>query len=271
MMITATLTLLTALGCGPPAATRPDPPATAPARPQQAPDTDAADDLLRRVEASAADLRDFRAAIRYWKYDSVLDRNEERLGEVLYEVKPGGGRRFAILLEYLIVGDRELDRPKHYVFDGTWLAEIDQRNKQFIKRQVVPPGSDFDPLKLGEGPFPMPVGQPADEVRARFDVTLRDVPQDPTLKTHLQGRRVEGVRLVPKATASEARDFRDVEIFYDHDTLIPVGICAVETNGDRRTVVLSEPKRNLGIDESLLSIEVPDKAGWQIDVQPWRE
>jgi len=35
--------------------------------------------------------------------------------------------------------------------------------------------------------------------------------------------------------------------------------------------VLSEPKRNLGIDESLLSIEVPDKAGWQIDVQPWRE
>ena len=34
--------------------------------------------------------------------------------------------------------------------------------------------------------------------------------------------------------------------------------------------VLRDPKRNEGVDESKLSVEVPDRSEWQIDIQAWR-
>ncbi len=230
------------------------------------------DMLLDKLERSAADLRDFVADLSYVKWDSVLGRNETRLGELIYQVKPDGTRRFAILLQRLIVSGRARDRSKHYIFDGSWLVEIDHDNKMFLKRQIVPPGRRFDPLKLGEGPFPLPVGQPRDEVRARFDVTLLKSPQDKMLAKQLASRAVDGLLLVPKPGSAQAGDFEQVELFYDRDTALPVGICLTETNGDRKTVILRDLRRNRGVDEAKLSIEEPDaRAGWNVDITPWQE
>ena len=233
-------------------------------------DPETADDLLARLERSASDLRDFQAGVTYWKWDSVLERDEIRQGEVVYQVDPvNGTKRFAILLERLIVGNRARTLRKHYVFDGTWLVEIDHDSRMFIKRQIVPPGKRFDPLKLGEGPFPLPIGQTRDEVRARFEVERLDRPRNETLAKRLSGKRVDGLRLVPKPHTPQAKDIREVEIFYDAATLLPVGISLREIDGDRKTVVLQDVQRNAGVDAGKLSIEEPDPAEWHIDVQPW--
>jgi outer membrane lipoprotein-sorting protein len=228
------------------------------------------DELLERLERSHADLRDFQADIVYHKWDNVLKRPEIRTGEVIYQVKPGGTKRFAILLENLIVGNRSRKHRKHYVFDGSWLVEIDRESKIFIKRQVVPPDEQFDPLKLGEGPFPLPVGQPAEEVRARFNVRRLHEPQDETLAERLAGRDVDGLLLVPKPDTPQAKEFERAEIFYDRESLLPVGVSVTEANGDRKTVILTNLKRDAGVDESKLSIEEPDALdGWRIDVEPF--
>jgi hypothetical protein len=229
------------------------------------------DELLDRLERSHADLRDFQANIVYHKWDSVLQRNEIRSGEVLYQTKPRGTKRFAILLERLIVRNRSRAHRKHFVFDGSWLVEIDHEAKIFIKRQIVPPDKQFDPLKLGEGPFPLPVGQPRDEVRARFKVRRLHEPTDELLAERLAGQPVEGLHLAPKPGTPEAEDFEQAELFYDRETLLPVGISVTEANGDRKTVLLSKLKRNAGIDEGKLSIEEPDPREWRIDVRPWEE
>ena len=77
-------------------------------------DPETADDLLARLERSASDLRDFQAGVTYWKWDSVLERDEIRQGEVVYQVDPvTGTKRFAILLERLIVGNRARTLRKH--------------------------------------------------------------------------------------------------------------------------------------------------------------
>ena len=239
-------------------------PVTGPAR---APDP--VDELLEKLERAADDLRDFSANIRYDKWDAVLERTEIRTGKVIYQVdQADGSKRFAILLERLIVGNRARNQRKHYIFDGSWLVEIDHDAKVFIKRQIVAPDKQFDPLKLGEGPFPLPIGQPKDEVLARFDVQRIDAPKEGLLKNLSD---VYGLRLTPKPNTPEAEDFQRVDLFYDRQTLLPTGINVLEVNGDHKTVRLRNLRRNQGVDEDKLSIKTPDpKQGWHIDVRPWR-
>ena len=227
-----------------------------------------AGDLLLLLERSADDLRDFEADLTYYKWDALLEQRQIRTGHLIYQVRPAdGSKRFAIIFERLFVGARARDHRKHFIFAGGWLVEVDHEMKQFIKRQIVPPGRHFDPLKLGEGPFPLPIGHPRDEVLARFEVALAEVPADGLL-SKLSG--VYGIVLTPKPGTREAKDLARAELFYDRETLLPRGINVVETNDDTKTVLLRDLKRNLGVDERKLDTSVPDPKEWQIDIRPWR-
>ncbi len=258
-------------------ASLPHEPPTTQAQPEA--DPDPVEDLLDRLERSSADLRDFQARIRYDIWDAVTEEKQIRSGELIYQVDPDdGSRRFAILFDTFIFGNRQEKEAKHYIFADGWLVEIDHERKQFIKRQIVAPGKTFDPLKLGEGPFPLPIGQPKNEVLARFDVKLLDAPSDPFLAKLLTDRDVEGMVLFPKPNTPEAEKFQRVELFYDRETMLPIGINAVAADAidpsdpnsrNRKMVLLSDLKRYEGVDEAILSIEEPDKREWDIDIRPW--
>jgi hypothetical protein len=244
-------------------------PASAPA-PQIAPQLDwDVETLLDKLERSAADLNAFTAKVTYQKEDSVLGRLETRTGELIYRLDASNDEKsFAILFEWTIINGRKRQDHKHYIFNGRWLAEIDHANKQFIKREIVAPGRKLDPLKLGEGPFPLPVGQPKAEVLARFDVTKAALPDAGLLKD-LQN--VDGLLLVPKPGTPESDEFAKVELFYDRQTLLPVGI-NTESKGDRKTIKLTEIRRNPELDEAALqklNIQEPDPGEWRVDVRPW--
>ncbi len=253
-----------------------EPPTT---QPQPEVEPDPVEDLLDRLERSSADLRDFQARIRYDIWDAVTEEKQIRSGELIYQVDPDdGSKRFAILFDTFIFGNRQEKEAKHYIFADGWLVEVDHNRKQFIKRQIVAPGKTFDPLKLGEGPFPLPIGQPKTEVLARFDVKLLDAPSDPLLAKMLTDRDVEGMVLFPKPNTPEAEKFQRVELFYDRKTMLPIGINAVAADAidpddpnsrNRKMVLLMDLKRNEGVDESTLSIEEPDKRQWDIDIRPW--
>jgi hypothetical protein len=230
----------------------------------------AINDLLDRLEKSAADLRSFTGNIQYEKEDPLLGRKELRAGNLIYHHDPESREKsFAILFEKAIINGRQSGEAKHYIFNGRWLAEVDHNNRQFIKREIVPPGKQLDPLKLGEGPFPLPIGQPKADVLARFDVTVASMPSEGLLKI-LQN--VDGVSLAPKPGTREAKDFTKVDLYYDRETLLPVGIRTTEVNGDRKTVRLLDVKRNpkLTADQlAKLDIKEPDPRTWRIDVRPW--
>ncbi len=253
-----------------------EPPTT---KPLQEAEPDPVEDLLDRLERSSAELRDFQARIRYDIWDAVTEEKQIRSGELIYQIDPDdGSKRFAILFDTFIFGNRQEKEAKHYIFADGWLVEVDHNRKQFIKRQIVAPGKTFDPLKLGEGPFPLPIGQPKNEVLARFDVKLLDAPSDPFLAKMLTDRDVQGMVLFPKPNTPEAETFQRVELFYDRETMLPIGINAVAADAidpsdpnsrNRKMVLLSDLKRNEGVDEAILSIEEPDKREWDIDIRPW--
>jgi len=265
---TAVVALATLAACAGSEVNEGPPPSSQPASRPASPGTAVA--LLDRLETATEGLRDFRADVTFFKWDDVLQRREIRSGEIVYQQRPDDqSKRFAILVKRLIIGRRQDTQNKRYIFDGSWLVEIDYDNRVFIKRQIVPPGERFDPLALGEGPFPLPLGQRRDEVLARFEVSLLDGSSDKGLDAFLAGKSVLGLLLVPKPSTTQAREIDQVEIFYDAATLLPVGIHLTETNGDRKTVLLRNLRRNEGIDESTLSIEQPD--GFDVDVIPWRD
>ncbi len=244
------------------------------ATPPESVTVDPTEALLDRLETSAADLRGFTANVYYEIFNDLLARREIRLGELIYAVDPATGtKRFAVLFDALIVNNRRTDRLKHFVFDGQWLAEIDEEQKTFTKQQIVPPGRHLDPLKLGEGPFPLPVGQPKEEVLARFDVSpLNALPEGP-LSALVEKFELDGLLLIPKPGTEEAKDDERVEIFYDRSTLLPVGIRLLQTNGNIKTVRLSDPVRNpvLTPEElAKLSIEDPDPREWTVSTRAWQ-
>lgn len=260
----------------------PTAPPPAPSNPQQPPPQEPAaaqptvrgnpvDSLLDKLERSAADLNAFTAKVTYDKQDAVLDRLERRTGELVYRLDPQTKRKtFAILFDSVIAGQRKRNDLKHYIFDGRWLVEINHKEKQFIKREIVAPGKELDPLKLGEGPFPLPIGQARADVLARFDVTPAEVPQEGPLKDL---KNVEGLTLVPKPGTREARDFAKVVLFYDKQTSLPIGIHTMEPDGgDEKTILLGDVQRNPQLDEAALgklNIHEPDPREWKIDVRPW--
>lgn len=234
---------------------------------------EAAEALLERLEAGARDLTGFTARITYTKEDALLGRREIRTGELIYQVEPATGRkRFAALFDGIVIGQRKESRLKHFVFDGQWLAEIDHRNKQFIKRQVVPPGRQLDPLKLGEGPIPIPIGQPRQAVLERFEVRSLEPPVEGPLAGLAGDFHLNGLRLTPRAGTPMAEDVERVDLFYDQATGLPVGVLLLDVNGDRKIVRLAEPVRNpelTAAQEEKLRIETPDPKSWQISVEPW--
>ncbi len=239
--------------------------------------------LLDRLEHSADDLRNFRAKVRYDKWEAFLESRQIRGGELVYEVDEcDGSKRFAITFTQLVVDDARLEQRKEYIFDGGWFVEKDHQQKLFIKRQIVAPGEEFDPLKLGEGPFPLPIGQPKEEVLARFDVKLLDTPSDAVLASLFERAKVEaeGLELTPKPGTPEAEDFHRVELFYDSTTLLPVGIVIFDAEAfdlddpdgrDRTMAFMFDHQRNQGVDAAVIDITTPKAdAGWQIDVRPWQ-
>ena len=256
------------------------PPATAPApvpidgdpvpAPAEAADDPAAD-LLTVIEESGRTLAGFTAAIYYETEDALLGQKVIRQGSILFRRDPDtGNKSFAILFDFTIVNRRKDRHPKHIIFRDGWLVEIDHENRQFVKRQVVAPGEDIDPLRLGEGPIPLPIDQTRESVLSRFVVSLIDLPEDGPLARLRGGADVDGLHLVPKAGAPVAKDFASVDLFFDRETRLPAGVTVIKPNGDRKTARLTDLRRNPPFDaEDLAKLDIaePRGEGWRIDVR----
>jgi hypothetical protein len=133
----------------------------------------------------------------------------------------------------------------------------------------VPDGTRLDPLRLGEGPMPLPVGQRADDVRRRFTVALAPAPDAPLLK---RLEEVQGLVLVPKPGSGVDEDFEEVRVWYDLRTFAPVGVVATMKGGDTKTVLLRDVAVNAGLDaaaKAMLDRAVP--TDWRRDVRPFRK
>jgi len=228
--------------------------------------------LLDQLEASGKSLDAFTADLKFIVVEALEGDRVIRDGTMVYRVDDDRiGKSFAILFDARTVNKRKREDKKHYIFSGRWFAEIDPEEKLFIKREVVAKGERFDPLKLGEGPFPLPIGQSRAEVLERFDVSWAELPENGALAKLRGVVEVDGFTLVPKPETTYAEEVARLDLFYARDTGLPVGIHMIAPNGDDKTVRLDNARRNpvLTAEElARLDIRDPDPTVWKVDIRP---
>jgi len=244
-------------------------PAPAPAAAPAARFADA-DALLTAVERTSDSLRDFRANITLETTDDVTGDTERRLGQLVFVQEEGkpATRRFAVVFEKFIDGSGRMDeRPVRYIYADGWLTEADFKQRTLVRRQLARAGEQYDPLKPGEGPVPLPIGQRRADVLARFDASLATAP-DSTLLLK-SARPMVGVRLKPKPGMAD-RDLVEASVWYDAQSLVPVGVESQRKSG-RTVVSLRDATMNGGIDaaqQALLSLAEKVTTGWRVDERP---
>ena len=106
---------------------------------------------------------------------------------------------------------------------------------------MLKPGEKMNLLKLGEGPFPLPIGQKKEDVKKLFDVTL--VPPAKTDAADLAD--TIHLRLTPKEGTRFARKFGAIDIWVSRKSNFPIRIDTTAPGGsDHQTTKLQELKIN---------------------------
>lgn len=242
-----------------------------------------ADSLLTALETAGQDIRRLSATVRYVKTFAIQGDQQQRDGKLMFISEPGVGgtaptRRFAIIFDRYEIGRRVEDPStgflEKYIFDGEWLAEVRPLDKEFIRRQIVPPGQRWDPLALGEGPFPIPIQQKRAEILSRFDAELVDG-LDGVEERALRGIAGKCYQLVltPRADAGE-QDLRSIRVWYQKDTLLPRLARTVSKADDESFVALRDIGLNAEAEvvESEITTEPPaERSGWDITQESFRE
>jgi hypothetical protein len=180
-----------------------------------------------------------------------------------------------VQIETLVLGGRMEKKPESYIFDGEWLIEKRPLEKQAIKRRIVPPGEKFDPLKIGEGPFPIPIGQKKADILARYDARLDEVSEGLDSDEHRQfAQGSTQIVLTPKPGADDK--FEEIRLWYkpaedvDGNPYLPRMARTLSVDGDVSVIRLINMQANAAIPDDVLSTEIKGD-GWTVQEKEFRE
>lgn len=220
--------------------------------------------ILDALDQVGQGLKDFDARVSMGQSDDVSGEDLVRTGRVCYRVGADGKSDVMVDFDKRINGKRIQDKRVQYLLNDGWLTDRDYERKVEIRRQVVKPGQKINLLKLGEGPFPLPIGQKREDVLAVFDVSKVAVGKDdPKDTVHL--------KLTPKKGSSFEQKFKSIDVWVDAKTHFPVRIQTLDKNETTtRTTDLSNIRINPGLKDS--DFELP-KIGddWQRTQEEYRD
>jgi len=216
---------------------------------------------LDRIEEQAAQVKTLHANIVYDRVQQLVGDRQRRFGTLVYETGPPA--RFAVHFDRLLLDQRLDHQDRWYIFDGVWLIERLDTEKQFFKRQVNP-RPEGDPalappnsLSNGAGPFPLPMAHQKDQILSRFHVDLgENSVDDPEDSIHLH--------YVPKPNASIR--FTQMDIWYDRQTLQPIRARTVDDSQNESIVRFTDIRLNELVDAGIFDISEPTQPGWQVEV-----
>jgi hypothetical protein len=216
--------------------------------------------VLHALEQRGESVKDLKAKIEWQVLDQVINDKQVKFGELLFKRdKPRD--KFLVKFTRTVVEDQVIDKPEEHLFDGQWYTEKREATKSVIKRQIVRPGEEFDPFKLGQGPFPLPFGQKEAEILAKFQVTcVEPAKDDPANAAHL--------KLIPKPTAEDmAEKYKELHFFIDKKLDLPVKVVADQKDEKLVTVTFTDIRVNTAIPGSAFTVSVPDDPTWSVSVE----
>jgi outer membrane lipoprotein-sorting protein len=146
-----------------------------------------------------------------------------------------------------------------------WLIDRDYPDHREIRRQVLRPGQKMNLLKLGEGPFPLPLGQDKGDVHKMFEVSkLPAGKDDPPGTIH--------ARLTPKPGTQFEPKFKTIDVWVDPASRMPVKIETIDPNAvATRTTELKNIHVNTKLTDEDFKLTPIDEKAWDIHEQPFED
>ena len=229
--------------------------------------------LLERLHARDATLKDFVGKLQLSSTNARTGEQKIFSGTVQYKKTNVTNLyiRFDIQKDDTgVVIDKNLQH--EIVIDGRWLIDSDGKNKRFVKQELVAPGKTYNPFKLGQGPLPLPIGQPKEDILARFAVTqIPSDAKDPVNTAHL--------RLVPlNERYQQVYKMTQMDLWIDLAQDLPTKVVRTELgepadDGSRDTtaVVLKDLQVNTGAAKIPELATPPAGSGWDVSVEAYKE
>ena len=238
------------------------------------------DSVLTRLETADKDLTGLTAALRMIKRAPAIEGGGVQVRYGILKFSSGTDaqrkplRRFAIDIDTVIVDGKARDDKQSFVFDGRYLLETWPKQKQYVRRHIVGADQSKDPLRIGEGPFPIPVGQRKADLLARFNITV--VPSLEAAPDSDQLRRIlfkaTQLKLIPKDGTEQAKAFAEIRLWYANSDMLPVFALTQNTDGSSNEVFLDDVKKNPPIPETAFNTQPPGKSeGWTGEEQDMRD
>jgi len=216
--------------------------------------------VLEQLEAAGKTYPTIRAELLYEVSNPTLGDRELREGWVAFQTgtkdRPG---RFRVHFETKKQGGgRKIRYRMDYAFDGKWLTQKNYKTRQIIRYQVAAEGERIEPLRLGQGPFPVPFGQRKDDVLEYFHAQARPAgPGEPagTLCLELTARKQYRRKL----------GFARLQTWVDPKTHLPVKIVSLDTSKNVTTVEFRDIRTNPKLADAIFSL--PRPLGWTVTVK----
>jgi len=222
------------------------------------------DQILDALKARGDSLKDFSADIKLTVVDQTTADSTADSGKFLFQKLADGDARFRVTFTERNDGSKAIGERHEYEMSDGWLKERDYSKRVETDRQVVKPGEKINLLKLGQGPFPLPVGQDKEDVKRDFDVTLiASSKDDPAGTTHLQ--------LKPKDGTDMGRRFAMLDVYVERKSGMPVRIVTLDNAKERlQTTELTNVKLNGGASDGDFNLEKIDPSTWDVTSEPYR-
>jgi outer membrane lipoprotein-sorting protein len=205
-------------------------------------DDSTVDGVLDALDVRGKTLADFSAKLEMAETDTSTGDEKVWSGQIRYRKSPDDRDKIRVNFDEKKVDNKVVkgERVEYMLSDGV-LADRDYKKKTQVRRQVLKPGQKMNLFKLGEGPFPLPLGQDKADVKREFNVTKIDrAKNDPAGSIHL--------KLEPRKGTDLARKFKAIDVFVDPATNMPTRIDATNSNEtEMKSTRLTDIKLNAGL------------------------
>lgn len=238
------------------------------------------DAVLTKLETADKDLKSLDASVSLIKQLPAIEGGGQQVRYGILKFTSGTDaankpqRRFAILIDRMLLDGQDRDDKHNFIFDGHYLLETYPTQKQYVRRHIVGADQAKDPLRIGEGPFPIPVGQKKADLLARFNISV--VPPLESAPESEQLRRILfnciQLKLIPREGTEQAKAFAEIRLWYASTDMLPVFARTLDPSGTGSEVFLTNVKKNVQIPESTFKTDAPSKAeGWNGEEQDLRD
>ena len=216
--------------------------------------------ILKELQQRGTTLHNFQAHLVVQVHHLRTDEKDMNIGDIWYQ-QSKGKTRFDIRFDMLVVDGAIAKRHADHdiVFDGHWLIDRNGSAKIFRKIEIAPPGKQFNPLRLGQGPIPIPIGQKPSDVEKEFHIQL--------LKSKKMPPHTVGLKLIPRDKS--AFTFVEVDFWINTRIWLPVEIIRTDPDGTPTTATLSKivVNRTMRHDFHLS----PPGSGWTVVVKHYQD